>query len=91
MKNTYEIWFGVDPEKLPDGEWTWPDNFDRTDEFKRKYTVGYFVTNDKDSFKEVIKSVIKNPPSMWYWVIVNDYLVTSGAIDPDDVEILKEV
>lgn len=37
---------------------------------------------------------IDNPPAPWWWIfdgeINEDNLILSGAIDPDDIEIIKE-
>lgn len=86
----YKIIFGKDPEFLEDG--TWPDKYEKTTSFKRKYVAGEFVTDDIDIFWTMMMNLRENPPTMWYWVVdakTNETLI-SGAIDYEDPKTLAE-
>lgn len=86
----YKIIFGKDPEFLEDG--TWPDKYEKTTSFKRKYVAGEFATDDVDIFWTMMMNLRENPPTMWYWVVdakINETLI-SGAIDYEDPKTLAE-
>lgn len=87
--NKYAIAFGKDPEYIPD--WCWPDNYEDTDEFNNAFVAGRFETDNFILFYKMFITVVKNPCAMWYWVIDNGNTCISGAIDPGDIEIFKEI
>lgn len=83
------IYFGKDPEELENGYWS--NGFDLNEKnIIEKETIGKFETNDIDMFWREFLLIRENPPTMWYWVFINKQLYLSGAIDPDDYEVLIE-
>lgn len=83
------IYFGKDPEELENNYWS--DSFDLKDKDTiKKETIGKFETDDIDMFWREFLLIRENPPTMWYWVFIDGVLNLSGAIDPDDYEILME-
>ena len=53
-----------------------------------------YVLNSKVALRRQMNELIESVPSPWWWIfdgdIAEDNLMLSGAIDPDDIEIIKE-
>ena len=84
------------PVKVPKGKIVMAFAYDETDEFftdefvPQNPLVSYYVFNTPKSFIEAWKEKVKNPDSMWYFVLCNDFCICSGACDPDDIKIFEE-
>lgn len=86
----YVILLGKDPEALaPCTTWSDAAPFFGSKRYDEQ-VAGAFTTDIEDLFWEMYLSLRENPLSMWYWVIVDGVQIVSGAIDPDDIEILAE-
>ena len=83
MKKEYAIVLGKRP--IQGGEEDWPTDTN---------TDSVFVVNSKRSLLCKAKELIDNWAAPWWWIfdgdISEDNLKLSGAIDPDDIEIIKE-
>ena len=86
MNNAYTIILGKHPPKA--NEEDWPHLKNRT----TSYTV-MGTTN----FLQLVEKLINTTPAPWWWVfkgkgieLREEDLILSGAIDPDDMEIIEE-
>ncbi len=84
MKSKYQIWFTNNSENFA-------DNLSVTEESRDEFAESYFATNDIEHFISLFHAVNDDPIAMWYWVIVDDKVHISGAIDPDDKEYFEEI
>lgn len=62
------------------------------DDYLENAICFYRAYNSIRTFINAWKKVVEEPKSMWYWVIdgTNGDYITSGACDPDDIEIFKD-
>lgn len=84
MKSKYQIWFTNNHENFA-------DNLSVTEESRNEFAESYFATNDIDFFISMFRNINDDPIAMWYWVIINDEVRISGAIDPSDKEYFEEI
>ena len=70
---------------------TYPDNTFK-DDYLENPICFYRAYNSIRTFINGWRKVAEEPKSMWYWVIdgTNGDYITSGACDPDDIEIFKD-
>lgn len=64
-----------------------------TDDFTGENVNIYFAFDTIEDFINKWKRIIngeEGPYGMWYWVLVDNKLICSGACDPDDIEIFEE-
>lgn len=58
-------------------------------------TLCTYILNSKAALRRQMNKLIESTPSPWWWIfdgsITEDNLVLSGAIDPNDIEIIKEI
>ena len=58
-------------------------------------TLCTYILNSKAALRRQMNKLIESTPSPWWWIfngpIMEDNLVLSGAIDPNDIEIIKEI
>lgn len=84
MKKQYIIILGKTYPR-PDEE-DWPTE---------KNTKCTYILKSKAALRRQMNELIKSVPSPWWWIFDNtvteDNLVLSGAIDPEDIEIIKEI
>lgn len=52
--------------------------------------VSYYAFNYPKAFIDFWKEKVKNPDSMWYFVLYEDRCICSGACDPGDMENFEE-
>lgn len=64
------------------------DNF--TNDFTGENVLEYYVFDTPKEFIKNWRKKVKNPDSMWYWVLDNGDLICSGACDPNDIDIFLE-
>lgn len=83
----FSIILGKDPEELPS---IWPDEYVDTKNFDDAFVAGKFETDNEDLFWRVFLTFRLHPCAMWYWIRINERQIISGAIDPDDIELLSE-
>lgn len=57
------------------------------EEFQRTYAKEYY---EFDTPEELIDKWCELDEGIWYWVLVNNQIICSGALDPDDIEILED-
>lgn len=56
-----------------------------TDNFDMSNSAGGFETDDINLFYTVWFAVIKNPPALWYWVLLDGKMWCCGAIEKEDM------
>jgi hypothetical protein len=83
MKKYYTIVLAKKPPAADEEDWPNKDNTNCT-----------YVVNSKKALLCKAKELINNWAAPWWWIfdgdISEDNLKLSGAIDPDDIEIIKE-
>jgi hypothetical protein len=71
-----------------------PINYDEEDWPTKENTSCTYVVNSKTDLYRQMKQLISSGVSPWWWIfngnITEDNLILSGAIDPDDIDIIKE-
>lgn len=62
------------------------------DDYLKNAICSYRAYNSIRAFINGWRKVVEEPEGMWYWVIdgTNGNYITSGACDPDDIEIFKD-
>ena len=63
---------------------------DFADNYSKGLEEGKFATKNEELFWVMYMTIRDNPPAMWYWILVDGKQIISGAIDPDDPEIIEE-
>ncbi len=83
MKKYYTIVLAKKPPVADEEDWPTKDNTNCT-----------YVVNNKKALLHKAKELINNWAAPWWWIfdgdVSEDNLKLSGAIDPDDIEIIKE-
>ena len=83
MKKQYTIVLGKHPIQGGEEDWPTKDNISCT-----------YVINSKTALICQAKELINTWAAPWWWIfdgdVTEDNLILSGAIDPDDIDIIKE-
>lgn len=86
MKNAYTVILGRRPPKANEEDWPHLNN----------RATSHTVFGEME-FCKLIKELIDTVPAPWWWVfrgtgieLREEDLILSGAIDPDDMEIIEE-
>ena len=84
MNKQYTIVVGKCYLKPDEEDWPTKDNTSCT-----------YVLNSKAALRRLMNELINSWAAPWWWIfngdITEDNLVLSGAIDPDVIEIIKEL
>lgn len=84
MRKQYTIILGNSYPRPNEEDWPTEEN-----------TKCTYILNSKAALRRQMSNLIKSVPSPWWWIfdgsITEDNLILSGAIDPDDIEIIKEI
>lgn len=71
-----------------------PINYDEEDWPAEENISCKYVLNSKTALYRQMNQLISSGASPWWWIfdgdITEDNLMLSGAIDPDDIDIIKE-
>jgi hypothetical protein len=83
MKKYYTIVLAKKPPMADEEDWPTPDN-----------TLQTITVDCALDLYYVMNRYIEDAPAPWWWIfdgdIDEDNLMLSGAIDPDDVEIIED-
>ena len=83
MKKQYTIVLGKRYPGPNEEDWPTKENSSTT-----------YVVNSKTALYRQMRTLIEATPAPWWWIfdgdIIEDNLILSGAIDPDDIDIIKE-
>ena len=83
MKKQYTIVLGKCSPAPDEEDWPTKENSNCT-----------YVLNSKTALYRQMKKLIDSWAAPWWWIfdgdITEDNLILSGAIDPDDIDIIKE-
>lgn len=50
----------------------------------------HIATENKDELMWFVVDLIERPLGMWYWVVDDNNVILSGAIDPEDIDRLND-
>lgn len=78
----YNIYITSDEEYFLDYDFEYALNNDAVDV--------HITTEDKDELMWFVADIIERPLGMWYWVVDDNNVILSGAIDPEDIDRLKD-
>lgn len=83
MKKQYTIVLGKCYPGPDEEDWPTEEN-----------TQCIYILKSKAALRRQMNELIESVPSPWWWIfdgdITEDNLILSGAIDPDDINIIKE-
>lgn len=83
MKKQYTIVLGKHYPGPNEEDWPTEENSSTT-----------YIVNGVRNLRSLVNNIINLCPAPWWWIfngdITEDNLILSGAIDPDDIDIIKE-